>query len=233
MDEATKQYIDEQIQQRLTVIDAAVKAVGDWELDITAVPFGSRDSDGQWFDANTDIMHEAFTTPLVVYQHGIKQGAQALDERPLVIGKTVAGSLTKKSDGWHLRVILDKAVAVAKDVMDAARKGMVAVSSGSISHLARLDIGGKLQQYQKDKPGRIAVWALGEISLWEKGNGNVNPANQFAIALPVMKAMYKDAGLLFPDVDTHGEAEAEQVKRRALIKSQAIKTLEQIKKLGE
>lgn len=178
----------------------AVKAVGDWELDVLAIPFNSVDSDGQWFDNATDIMHEAFSTPLVVYQHGVKQGAKGLQDRPQVIGKAIPGSLEKRSDGWHVRVILDKAVSVAKAIMDAAYKGLVAVSSGSVSHLARLDVGGKLIQYEKDRPGRIAVWGLAEVSLWEKGNGNFKPANQFAVALPVMKAMYRDAGLPFPDI---------------------------------
>lgn len=203
------------------------KTVGDWELDVLAIPFGSRDSDGQWFDDRTDIMHEAFTTPLVVYQHGVKQGAQALDEKPVVLGKAVPGSLEKRVDGWHIRVLLDKAVNYAKGIMEAAKQGLVAVSSGSISHLARLDIGGKLIQYEKNRPGRIAVWALGEISLWEKGNGNLSPANQFAVALPVMKAMYRDAGILFPEIDTHGAADDQELKRRAKV----AKVKEQSKKI--
>jgi hypothetical protein len=219
----------------------AVKAVGDWELDVLAIPFGSRDSDGQWFDDRTDIKHEAFTTPLIAYQHGISQGAKALDETPINLGRAVSGTLQKMLDGWHVRVILDKTVKQAKDIMDAARKGMVAVSSGSISHLARLDIGGKLIQYEKNRPGRIAVWPLGEISLWEKGNGNMQPANQFAVALPAMKAMYRDAGIPFPDnllsksVDTHGGADAEEVKRRAKVKqiqAKAKQTLQQLRKTG-
>lgn len=191
----------------------AVKAVGDWELDVLAIPFGSVDSDGQWFDASTDIMHEAFSTPLVVYQHGVKQGAKEFQDRPAVIGKAVPGSLEKRGDGWHVRVILDKTIKMAKDIMDAAYKGLVAVSSGSVSHLARLDVGGKLMQYEKNKKGRIAVWGLAEISLWEKGNGNFEPANRHAIALPVMKAMYREAGLPFPEIKPNdftngGEPEA-------------------------
>lgn len=212
----------------------AIKAIGDWELDVLAIPFHSRDSDGQWFDENTDIMHEAFTTPLVVYQHGVAQGAKGLQERPLVIGKTVSGSLEKRADGWHLRVILDKTKALAKNVMEAARKGMVAVSSGAISHLARLDNGkGKLMQYEKNRPGRIAVWSLAEISLWEKGNGNMQPANQFAVALPAMKAMYREAGIPFPDIDTHGGAEADDATRRAEVVQKAIQLLKQTDKQTE
>jgi len=183
-------------------MEYAVKAVGDWELDINAVPFNSEDSDKQYFDENTEIMPDAFQTPLIAYQHGIEQGAKAYQGKPVVLGSVVQGSLTKQADGWHIRVVLNKAVKYAKTIMEAAKKGLVAVSSGSISHLARLDIGGKLIQYEKNRPGRIAVWPLAEVSIWERGNGNVQPANRFAYALPAMKAIYRDAGIRFPELPT-------------------------------
>jgi hypothetical protein len=198
-----------------------IKAVGDWELDVLAIPFGAKDSDGQWFDENTDIMPDAFSTPLAVYQHGVSQGAKSLQDKLIIVGKTKAGSLVKKSDGWHIRIILDKALAIAKGLMDAAKRGMIAVSSGSISHLARLDIGGKNIMYEKDKPGRIAVWPFAEISLWERGNGNMQPANHNAVALPAMKAMYRDAGLPFPDIssNTHGVlSDAQKAAKRAKVR---------------
>lgn len=202
----------------------AVKVAGDWELDVLAVPFNSKDSDKQWFDENTDVMPEVFKTPLIVYQHGIKQGARAYDEKPLVVGKAVPGSLEKRQDGWHLRVILDKAVKVARDIMEAAQKGMAAVSSGSVLHLARLDIGGKLIPYEKTRPGRIAVWGLAEVSIWEMGNGNVQPANRFAVALPAMKAIYREAGLPFPSFD--GDLpEAEKAAKRARVLDKANKLI--------
>jgi hypothetical protein len=195
----------------------AVKAVDEWELDVLAIPFGSRDADGQWFDDRTDIAQEQFQTPLVVYQHGVKQGAKELDEKPVIVGRAKPGTLRRDVDGWHIRVVLDKAVSVAKTIMDAAKRGLAAVSSGSIAHLARLDIGGKLIQYEKTRPGRIAVWPLAEISIWERGNGNAEPASQFAMALPAMKAIYREAGLPFPELDTGGDAEAEEVRRRARV----------------
>lgn len=214
---------------------STVKAVGDWELDVVAVPFQGKDADGQWFDANTDIMPDAFQTPLIVYQHGIKQGAKGLQEKPLIVGKTVQGSLEKKQDGWHIRVILDKAVKVARDIMEAAKRGMVAVSSGSISHLARLEVNGKLIQYEKDRPGRIAVWALGEVSLWERGNGNFTPASPFAVAMPVMKAMYRDAGIKFPDVPNIDgvSPEAKQAADRARIESSKVLIARHIKTINK
>lgn len=210
---------------------ASVKATGDWELDVLAVPFYKMDADQQWFDDRTDIMHEAFQTPLIVYQHGVKQGAKELDEKPTVVGKTVAGSLEKKHDGWHIRVLLDKASQYAKQIMDAAKRGLVAVSSGSIAHLARLETNGKLIQYEKNRPGRIAVWALGEVSLWERGNGNMQPANPFAVALPVMKAMYRDAGIPFPEIkDTGGDVQANS-DHRARVKQAKEKAKQILKKL--
>jgi hypothetical protein len=205
---------------KFRVLNSSIKAVGDWELDVLAIPFNSKDSDGQWFDENTDIMPDTFSTPLAVYQHGIKQGAKGLQDKLIVIGKTQAGSLEKKKDGWHIRVVLDKAVEVAKKIMEAAKNGLVAVSSGSIAHLARLDIGNKIIPYEKNRQGRIAVWPFAEISLWEKGNGNMQPANRFASALPAVKAIYREAGLPFPKIteDTYGDSpEAGEAARRAKV----------------
>lgn len=192
------------MEEQSEYMTLTIKAVGDWELDVLAIPFGSVDEDGQWFDETTNIMHETFTTPLAVYQHGVEQGAKSLQDKIVVVGKTQG--LEKRADGWHVRVVLDKTIELAKRLMDAARKGMVAVSSGSISHLARLDIGNKIIPYEKNRAGKIAVWPFAEISLWERGNGNMQPSNRFASAMPVVKAIYKEAGISFPEIknDTHG-----------------------------
>jgi hypothetical protein len=220
---------DDAQKYRMSLI--AVKAVGNWELDVTPVPFHSRDSDRQWFDEQTDIMNEVFQTPVVLYQHGVKQGARGLQDKPIILGKTQAGTLRKQHDGWHIRTVLDPNNPHSKEVMDAARKGNVAVSSDSITHLARLDIGGRFIQYEKTRPGRIAVWPLAGFSLWEKGNGNFQPANHMAVAQPTIKAIYREAGLAFPKVnsDTTGDAEAELVRRRAEIRAKAIQILEKTK----
>jgi hypothetical protein len=191
----------------------AVKAVDEWELEVRAIPFHGMDSDGQYFDENTRIMEEAFSPPLAIYQHGVEQGGKELQKDIVVVGKTKAGSLEKRHDGWYLRLVLDKAVAQAKDIMEAAWKGLVAVSSDSIAHLARLQIGDKVVPYEKNKAGRIAVWPLAGISLWEMGNGNFKPASQMAIALPAMKAIYREAGLPFPEITDGVLPEAEAAKR--------------------
>jgi hypothetical protein len=181
----------------------AVKAVGDWELDVLAAPFGT-DSDGQTFDSNTDFMLGDFSQPAIIYHHGVMPGKKALQQKPVIIGKTTA--ITQQPDGIHLRVQLDKALEWARRVWEAAKKGMAVASSDSISHLARLNVGGKLIMYEKDRPGHIAVWPLAGVSLWDKVPGNFNPASRYALALPAMKAIYRDAGLAFPDnLETHGD----------------------------
>ena len=171
----------------------AFKVGDNWELDVLAIPFGGRDSDNQYFDASTDIMPDVFTAPAIVYYHGVNPDGRNVQNNPPLIGKSVR--VEKKADGWHVRVLLDKAHEYAKRIWEAAKLGMAAASSGSIAHLARLE-GGKM--YDKNQPGRIAVWPFAELSLIDIGDGR-RPANPYAVALPVMKSVYKQAGIALPE----------------------------------
>lgn len=196
----------------------SIKAVGDWELDVLAVPFDKPDSDGQTFDVNTDFMLEHFASPAILYHHGVEPGKKSLQKKPVIIGK--AQAVEVKSDGVHIRVLLDKSLEWARRVWEAAKNGLAVASSDSISHLARLEVNGKSMMYEKNKPGRISVWALAGVSLWDRVEGNFQPASRYALALPAMKAIYRDAGIQFPDVsnDTHGgEPYADEAARRARI----------------
>ncbi len=213
------------------MIRGPVKAVGDWELDVLAVPFVGVDGDGQYFDASTDVMEKAFSTPIGIYQHGIKQGGQDYQDKPVIVGYTKPGTLEKRADGWHIRMILDQTIKLAKEIMDAAWKGLVNVSSGSVSHLARLQVGSKLVPYSKDQPGRIAVWPIAEISLWESGNGNFNPASRFAVATPVLKAIYRGANIAIPEIlnTDSNSPEAIMAAKKKAIQQAAIGYLTKIK----
>lgn len=192
----------------------AVKALGDWEIEIRAVPFG-KDRDSQTFDSQTDYMLADFPTPVITYHHGINPGKRGIQENPVIIGKTV--NVEQRQDGIYLRVLLNKTIEFASRVWEAAKKGLAVASSDSIAHLARLEVNGKRIMYEKDRPGRIAVWPLAGVSLWDATGENFRPASPNAIALPAMKAMYRDAGLPFPDVDTGGVSEAEKAKRARVI----------------
>jgi hypothetical protein len=51
----------------------AIKAVGDWEIEVLAIPFGgadSRDADGEYFTSETVLHLDKFPTPPLVYYHG-------------------------------------------------------------------------------------------------------------------------------------------------------------------
>lgn len=211
----------------------AVKALEDWEIEIRAVPYGP-DSDGQTFDANTDYMLENFNSPAIIYQHGVKPGMKEVEEHPVIIGKTK--SVEQRSDGIYVRAILDKTIEYARRVWEAARKGIAVASSDSIAHLARLEVAGKRIMYEKSRPGRIAVWPLAGVSLWDAVEGNAKPASRNAIALPAMKAIYREAGIQFPDIETGttGDAQAEKMdQRRTEATQEARRRLEKQKQLEE
>lgn len=194
------------------VLRSAIKAVGDWEADVLAVPFYAMDSDKQFFDDRTEIMPSVFTTPFVAYQHGISPGAETSQPTPVEIGKVVPGSLSKQADGWHIRVVFDRLSDLAKRTMDAIRQGVAAVSSGSISHLARLEVDGQLVPYAKDMPGRIAVWPLAEVSIWDNVGNNYGPANRAAYAVPVIKAIYRGANIAIPEILNNDSNSPEAIK---------------------
>lgn len=205
-------------------VKAVLDPSGEWVLDVLAAPFDRRDSDQQTFDSATDFMLDDFHQPVILYHHGVMPGSKELQKKPEVIGK--AQSVTVKSDGVHVRVILNKALEWAQRVWEAAKRGLAVASSDSISHWSRLDIGGgKLIMYEKNRAGRIAVWPLAGLSLWDRVEGNFQPASRYALALPAMKAIYREAGIRFPDVanDTDGVLlEADEAAKRARIV--AIKT---------
>jgi DNA-binding transcriptional MerR regulator len=163
-----------------------LKAVGDWELDVLAVPFGdesNKDADGEYFANDTNFYLENYKPP-AFYYHGYDPNGMPMGE-PALIGKTESAEV--KKDGVWLRVVLDKASEFAQRVWDAAKNGLARASSGSITHLVR-----------KDEDGHILTWPLAEISLFDI-DGNRQPANQYAVAVPVMKSNYSKAGLDMPE----------------------------------
>jgi hypothetical protein len=215
------------------ILQTAVKAVGDWEVEIRAVPYGM-DSDQQMFDAYTDYMLDTFPSPAILYHHGVNPGKGSLQDKPVVIGKSQ--NVEQRADGVWIRALLDKGKDFAKRVWEAAQKGTAVASSDSIAHLARLDVAGKRIMYEKGRPGRIAVWPLAGVSLWDSVPENFRPASRNAIALPAMKAIYRDAGLLFPDIDTGGgvsvvpDGNAERRARIEVIQQQARQYLAKTKR---
>jgi len=178
----------------------AVKAVGDWELDVLGCPYGGpeggKDSQGEYFDAATKFHEDKFGLPPAVYYHGFAPDGKPSGD-PVFIGKTT--SREARTDGIWYRVILDKTNAFAKRVWEAAMNGVARASSGAVSHLVRTD-----------SDGHIRHWPVAELSIFEATEGR-RPANAYAVALPAMKAIYQAAGLVLPpeaDITVHPQADA-------------------------
>ena len=192
----------------------AVKAVqndaGEWVLDVLGVPFGGpnggRDSDGQFFSPSTNVYADQFPSPPVVYYHGYTpEGKPAGD--PQIIGKVTG--IEKRQDGWWYRVVLDRANEFASRVWSAAQKGTARASSGTILHMARMLVAGVKRVWDRITKGEIISWPVAELSLID-AEGQRQPANQYAVAIPAMKMMYEQAGIDLPDIEEPiGEPEAE------------------------
>lgn len=149
-----------------------------WELDVLGVPYGGpengRDSDGQNFSKQTRLHEDKFPLPPVVYYHGMDEDGRSLGS-PEYIGKTVG--YEDRADGRWYHVILDETKDIARRVWDAAKNGIARASSGTAGHLARFA-----------DNGHIDEWPVVELSLFD-AIGARQPANQYAVALPRLKAL--------------------------------------------
>ena len=164
-----------------------VKSLGDWEIEVLGVPYGSpdrRDGDGEFFDETTELHLDKFPAPPAVYYHGYADNKTQM-RKPEYIGKTV--SIEKRSDGVWYRIILNKASQYARKVWQAVKEGLAFASSGSLPHLVRMG-----------QDGHIAEWPVAELSLVDEGEGR-RMASRDAIALPVLKSIYKQAGETLPE----------------------------------
>jgi len=175
----------------------AVKASGDWELDVLGVPFGGpnggKDSDGEYFAPDTKTHTDSYTSPPVVYYHGFSPEGKPMGE-PAIIGKVT--KIWNDAKGWWYHVVLDKVSEFATRIWNSAREGKARASSGSIAHLVR-----------KAPDGKIVNWPVVELSLID-ADGKRQPANQYAVAMPAAQKLYKSAGIELP-ADNPSETEAE------------------------
>ncbi len=176
----------------------------EYEIDILGIPFGgptSKDSDGEWFSPETKLHLDKFPTPPLVYFHG-RHGKGEPSPSPVYVGKTTGYEI--RPDGVWFRGVLDKAIAEARKVWEAAKEGMAAASSGSIAHLARVS-----------PTGHITEWPVAELSVFDTANGR-NPANRYAVVLPQLKAMYATGGISLPDdIDPTQEGDGAEAASKA------------------
>lgn len=181
----------------LTVVAIKANDGDEWALDVLGVPYGGpnngRDSDGEYFSTQTKLYLDRYPTVPAVYYHGYDENGLPASE-PQIIGKTTGHEV--RADGVWFRVVLDQANDYARRVWEAAKQGIARASSGSIAHLRRVA-----------PDGHITHWPVAELSIFD-AVGKRQPANQYAVALPVAKAVYDRAGLTLPD-DIEGDGQPE------------------------
>ncbi|KKK75110.1 hypothetical protein LCGC14_2877040, partial [marine sediment metagenome] len=169
-----------------------IKALGDWEVEVLGIPFGSpdnRDAHGEFFDAKTELHLDKYPLPPALYYHGFTGDKNGVTQMvsPEYIGKTV--STDTRSDGVWYRVILDKASAFARKVWEAAKNNRAFASSGTAEHLSR-----------RGENGHITEWPVVELSMVDENKGEHREmASRDAVLIPVLKTIYKQAGLSLPD----------------------------------
>ncbi|MBX3005953.1 MAG: hypothetical protein KF821_09045 [Anaerolineales bacterium] len=176
-----------------------VKALKGMTLEVLGIPFGGpfggRDAYREYFDEHTDLHLDLFPTPPAVYYHGNdSDGWQA--DIPQYLGKTT--KVEQREDGVWFEILLDEALELARHLYEMAKQGLLRASSGSAPHLVRID----------EDTGHIEEWPVVEISLLDLSLGQA-PANPYAVAIPVMKAIYKQAGIALPDFPKSEAAEAQ------------------------
>ena len=185
----SKEQADDQIAALYASEDTkSIKAVGDYELDVLGIPFGdpqNKDSDGEYFTERTNLHLDKFPSPLIVYQHGYQKDETTGKATPIKDPPIVADSKGYRVDknGVWFRVVLDKASEYCEQLWKAAKSGLLRASSQAITSLMR-----------KNPNGEITNWPVVEISLLDQ----LMPANKYAVALPVMKLRYEQAGKDWP-----------------------------------
>ncbi len=189
-----------------------IKTAGEWSLDVLGCPFGSntnRDAHGEWFSPHTQFHAEQIPLPPVVYYHGFDPQGQP-QGTPEFIGKTVRRWIDEY--GVWYRVVLNQSSAFARRVWQAARDGVARASTGTMAHLRRVG-----------RDGHINHWLVSELSLFD-AVGQRQPANRYAVAVPVLKAIYQQAGLALPE-EVHMENEQQHGEQQISISAADLKRL--------
>lgn len=166
-------------------------------LSVLFVPFGGhikgRDSDGEAFHEDTDIVLQPGDSRPITYYHGFgADDPTKMQDKPAIIGRLV---YTHKDEQGHWGdAFLDSDEEYAKRIMKAIAEGRdVKASSGAVSHLVRYAEGGLIDD-----------WAVGEVALFDTNEWR-RPANELAI---VQKKSISEVEVDEPqDADSTGEVE--------------------------
>lgn len=168
-------------------------------LQVLFIPYGGhikgRDSDGEAFHEDTDIVLNIGDNRPITYYHGFgADDPTKMQDKPAIIGRLV---YTHKDDQGHWGdAYLDSDEELAQRITMAIANGdEVKSSSGAVSHLVRMGEG-----------GLIDIWPVGEVALFDTNKWR-RPANELAI---VQKKSAIEAKAEQPqDAESVGETEPE------------------------
>jgi hypothetical protein len=169
----------------------------DWNDDTTALPdawvrahpFGSpykKDAHEEYFDRKTDYHDDDLTSVPVTYYHNYTPEGQPSGE-PTAIGKTIAREYRK--DGRWDKVRFNRGMdpEIKTRIAKAMKTGTLRASPTVVPDFHKVD----------DRTGHIDDWLTGSIAVLD-ARGERQPANQLAIGIPAMKALFKQARIPFP-----------------------------------
>jgi HK97 family phage major capsid protein len=165
----------------------ALKSVGnEMVLEVLGAPFGSpykdgKDSQGDYFDKTTDVGEKHYPEIPAIYAHGFNPTTRKQMDKPEIIGRAKYDHQDEHGHWYH--VFLDKTSKFAQKIWAAALKGLAKASSGTIDYLVRRDANGHLKR-----------WHVAELTLVDTSEG-LQPANPYAIAIPMLKMDYELAGM--------------------------------------
>lgn len=204
---------------------ATVKAISEnddeYILEILGAPYGGpingRDEQGERFTSASNLHTDDFPEIPLVLAHGLDPHTGEPVGKPVYVGK--AKYLRSDARGHWWKGVLDKTKAVVEGLWKAAKKGRLGASSGSLAHLVRIA-----------RDGTILEWPVAEMTLADL-DSNVHPINSYAIAAPMMKATYREAGLPFPAIRDN-LPEALKAAKRAKVKEVQNRSKILLNKLG-
>ena len=163
-------------------------------------PLGGRDEDRMFMSPRTDFGIEKGHMLPTVHFHGRKvtRGAP-FDPNPTFLGKSEYMG-TEKKGGWFMTRI-KRNTKLAKRLFDAGKRNALRASTGLAGNLQR-----------STRFGEYTLWVPGELSLMEKTK-HIGAVNDFAISVPILKALYVDNGLEWLEIAQEKLPSTEPEKR--------------------
>lgn len=186
------------------------------------MPFGGKDLENEFFDADTDFCFEWFTERPLLYHHGLNKSASTT-----VIGRVK--SWAKQDLGVWVQAELDAHNEYVDGVKELIRKGALGFSSGAMAHLVRKDA----------KSGQIKVWPWIELSTTPTPC-NLTATVDFAAAKSHFKAIGIDLdeeamgakALTTADMPDHEEHHDKPVEREPAMKTPTMMMRKMAEEMG-